>query len=152
VDETYCRLNGKWLYCYRAIDEAGQVMDAYCSERRNAAAAQAFFARAIGEAGVTPTRVTTDKAKCYPPALRAVLPGIEHRRARYRNNGRERDHGHLKPRLAPMRGFKNVASADMFSRGHALVRNLRNGFSALTRTVPHALRLATAWPVLTAVL
>ena len=43
VDETYCRLNGKQMYCYRAIDEAGQVVDAYCSERRNAAAARACF-------------------------------------------------------------------------------------------------------------
>jgi transposase-like protein len=87
ADETYCRLNGRWVYCYRAIDQDGQVVDAYCRERRNAAAAQAFFERAVGEAGVTPARVTTDMAKCYPPVLRAVLPNAEHRRARYLNNG-----------------------------------------------------------------
>src|SRR3712207_6411463 len=75
VDETYCRLNGKWTYIYRAIDEDGQVVDAYFSQRRNAQAAQTFFQRAIDETGVRPERVTTDKAKCYPPALRAVLPG-----------------------------------------------------------------------------
>jgi len=33
--------------------------------------------------------VTTDKAKCYPPALRVVLPGVEHRRSKYLNNGLE---------------------------------------------------------------
>jgi IS6 family transposase len=32
---------------------------------------------AIDETGVKPERVTTDKAKCYPPALRAVLPDAE---------------------------------------------------------------------------
>ena len=63
-------------------------------------------------------------------------------------NGLERDHGHLKQRLRPMRGFKQLASADSFTRGHALVQNLRNGLSSLTDRVPRPLRLATAWPQL----
>jgi len=45
VDETYCRLDGRWAYCYRAIDEDGQVVEAYCSKRRNASASQGFFER-----------------------------------------------------------------------------------------------------------
>ncbi len=101
------------------------------------------------ETEVTPVRVTTDKAKCYPPALRAVLPGVEHRRSKYLNNGLERDHSHLKQRLYPMRGFKRGASADTLARGHALVRNLRGGFSSLTARRPPNLRLATAWAALT---
>jgi transposase-like protein len=79
VDETYVRLHGRWTYLYRAIDQDGQVVDAYFSERRNADAAQSFFKRAMAETGVMPTQVTTDTAKCYPPALRTVLPGVEHR-------------------------------------------------------------------------
>jgi len=152
VDETSCRLNGRWAYLYRAIGQDGQVVDVYFSPRRNAAAAQAFFERAISATGVAPTRVTTDKAKCYPPALRAVLPASEHRSARYLNNGLERDHSHLKQRLAPMRGFKRAAAADTLSRGHGLIQNLRNGFSALTAALPRSLRLATAWPRLTSML
>jgi transposase, IS6 family len=147
-DETYVRLQGHWTYVYRAIDEDGQVVDAYFSERRNARAAQTFFERVIGETGVRPQRVTTDKAKCYPPALRVVLPTVEHRRSKYLNNGMERDHGHLKQRLYPMRGLKQAASADIIARGHGLIRNLRNGFSSLTVAVPINLRLAVAWPQL----
>jgi hypothetical protein len=45
-----------------------------------------------------------------------------------------------------MRGFKRGASADTLARGHALVRNLRGGFSRLTEAVSPNLRLATAWP------
>jgi transposase-like protein len=146
VDETYTRLNGKWTYIFRAIDQDGQVVDASFSRRRNARAAETFFRRAIDETGETPTRVTTDKAKCYPPALRTVLPDVEHRTSKYLNNGIERDHGHLKQRLYPMRGFKRAASADIIARGHALIRTLRNGFSALTAVVPINLRLAVAWP------
>jgi transposase-like protein len=58
----------------------------------------------------------------------------------------ERDHSHLKQRVYPMRGFKQAVSADTIARGHALVRNLRNGFSTLTLHVPVTLRLAVAWP------
>ncbi len=116
VDETYCRLSGKWAYLYRAIDQDGQVVDVYFSERRNAGAAESFFKRAIGDTGVRPTRVTTDRAKCYPPALREVLPDVDHRCSKYLNNGLERDHSHLKQRLRPMRGFKQVTSADIVAR------------------------------------
>jgi len=50
VDETYCRVNGKWAYCYRAIDAHGQVVDVLFSER------------AIDGSHVEPARVTTDRA------------------------------------------------------------------------------------------
>ena len=149
IDETYTRLTGKWTYIYRAIDQDGQIVDAYFSERRNAKAAQAFFERAIDETGITPTRVTSDKAACYPPALRVVLPDVEHRTSKYLNNGVERDHQHLKQRLYLMRGFKQAVSADITTRGHAFVQNLRNDFSLLTATVPRPLRLMTAWSQLT---
>jgi len=66
--------------------------------------------------------VPTDKAKCYPPALRNVLLTVEHRRSKYLNNGLERDHQHLKQRLYPMRGFKRAASAELVARGHAFVQ------------------------------
>ncbi len=48
-----------------------------------------------------------------------------------------------------MRRFKQAASADILTRGHAFIHNLRNGFSRLTATVPRPLRLMTAWSQLT---
>jgi transposase-like protein len=146
VDETSCRLDGRWASCDLAIDQDGQVVDVYFSERRNAAAAQAFFARASTTTGVTPERVVTDKALGYPHVLRTLLSDVEHRASKFLNNGLERDHGHLKQRLRPMRGFKQYASADGFSRGHALVQNVRNGCSSSTDRMPRPLRLATARP------
>ena len=47
-----------------------------------------------------------------------------------------------------MRGCKRLHAADTVTRGHALVQNLRNGFSSLTAGVPRQLRLAAAWPEL----
>ena len=123
-------------------------MDAFFSQRRNTKAAQSFFEQVIDETGVTPERVTTDRAKCSPPALRAVLPGVEHWTSKYLTNGIERDHGHLKQRLAPMRGFKQAGCAGVIARGHALIQNLRTGFSELTAGIPRRVRLASAWPQL----
>lgn len=102
VDETNIKVGKRWHYLYRAIDEQGQIVDVYLSDRRNTAAAQAFFEGAIDTSTVTPTRVTSDKAKCYPSSLRTVLPGAEHRTSKYLNNRLERDHQHLKWRIRPM--------------------------------------------------
>lgn len=106
VDQTYFKIGGQWHYLYRALDEHGQIVDVDLSNRRNAAAAQAFFEQAINACDLLPTHVTTDKAKSYPKALRAALPTVEHRSSKYLNNGLERDHQHLKGRVRPMRRFK----------------------------------------------
>jgi transposase-like protein len=143
-------MGGRWRYLFRAIDEHGQIVDVYLSDRRDTAAARRFFEGARNTSGRTPARVTTDKAKCYPPALRAVLPLAEHRSSKYLNNGLERDHQHLKGRVRSMRRFKTTASASTFCRGHTLTRNLGRGFSALTTAVSPRLRRATAWATLTA--
>jgi transposase-like protein len=52
------RLNRRWTYIYRAIDQDGQVVDAYFSERRNVRAAHAFFEQAIIETGIRPKRLS----------------------------------------------------------------------------------------------
>src|SRR5215210_6461526 len=152
VDETLLKIGGRWRYAFRAIDEHGQVIDVYLSDRRDAASARAFFERALTATGVTPTRVTSDKAKCYPPALRTLLPEAEHRSSKYLNNGLERDHQFLKGRVRPMRRFKAMETASRFCRGHALIRNLGRGFSPLAMGATPRLRLATAWTTLAAML
>jgi transposase-like protein len=143
VDETYARIRGDWHYIYRAIDGRGQIVDALVSPRRDMRAARTFFERAIASTGTPPRRVITDKAAAYPPALVLSVPGVLHRTKQYRTNGIERDHGFLKERLRPMRGLKSVASAAVFSRGHALMRNIRRGFYTVMEAVP--VRLVFAW-------
>jgi transposase-like protein len=152
VDETLLKINGRWRYVFRGIDEHGQIVEVYLSDHRDAAAARAFFDRAITTTAVMPTRVTSDKAKCYPPALRALLPAAEHRCSKYLNYGLERDHQFLKGRVRPMRRFKATATASTFCRGHALIRNLGRGFSGLAPGAAPRLRLATAWTALAVLL
>jgi transposase-like protein len=99
------------------------------SATRDLVAARTFFEQAVASSGTTPRRVITDKAATYPPALARALPDVKHRTGRYRTNGIERDHGFLKERLRPMRGLKAIASAAIFVRGHALMRNIRRGLA-----------------------
>jgi transposase, IS6 family len=40
VDETYVKVAGRWTYLYRAVDQAGQVIDVLVSTRRDAASAR----------------------------------------------------------------------------------------------------------------
>src|SRR3954453_22991966 len=83
------------------------LVDVLFSERRDMAAAEAFFRSAKAVTGVTPDRVTTDGHDSYPRAIRSELgKGVRHRTSRYLNNRLEQDHRGLKGRYRPMRGFK----------------------------------------------
>src|ERR671916_783260 len=59
VDETYLKVRGRWAYLYRAIDRDGRLVDAMLSERRDIAAARAFFRSPRSVTGHVPDRVTT---------------------------------------------------------------------------------------------
>jgi transposase-like protein len=138
VDETLLKIAGRWRYVFRCLDEHGQIVDVYLSDHRDAASARAFFERALASSDAAPTRIPSDKAKCYPPALRTLLPTAEHRCSMYLNNGLERDHQFLKGRVRPMRRFKTPATASTFCRGHALSRNLGRGLTRLAAGLRHA--------------
>jgi IS6 family transposase len=73
VDETYVKVAGRWTYLYRAIDQHGQVIDVLVSERRDGAAARAFFIRAL-TSGPSPVEVTTDRAPVYPRVIDEPAP------------------------------------------------------------------------------
>ena len=135
VDETYVKVAGGWTYLYRAVDQHGQVIDVLVSTRRNAAAAQAFFARAL-RYGPAPVEVVTDRAPAYPRVIDQAAPTARHVTERYANNPIEADHGRLKARLRPMRGLQRLTSARTIAAGHAFVQNLRLGHYAITADLP----------------
>ena len=124
VDETYIKVDGRWRYLYRAIDRSGTLVDVMFSERRDMAAAKAFFRSAKAVTGSTPDRVTTDGHDSYPRAIRTELgKEVRHRTSRYLNNRLEQDHRGIKGRYRPMRGFKCARSASRFCRAHDELRN-----------------------------
>ena len=60
VDETDLKVRGRWACLYRAVDRDGRLVDIMLSERRDMAAARAFFRSARSATGLVPDRVTTD--------------------------------------------------------------------------------------------
>ena len=125
ADGIYIKVDGRWRYVYRAIDGSGALVDVMFSERRDMAAAKAFFRSAKAATGVAPDRVTTDGHDGYPRAIRSELGrGVRHRTSRHLNNRLEQDHRGIKGRYRPMRGFKCPRSAARFCRGHDELRNL----------------------------
>jgi transposase-like protein len=145
VDETYVKVAGRWRYVYRAIDQFGQVIDVFVSPSRDANAAQRFFEQAIGTTAIVPVEVVTDQAAAYRAVLDELLPAAWHRTERYANNHVKADHGRLKARLRPIRGFKRDRSARVVIAGHAFVQNLRRAHYELAVEEPVTLRLAVAF-------
>ena len=124
ADGIYLKVQGRWCYLYRAIDRSGALVDVRFSERRDMAAAKAFFRSAKAVTSVTPDRVTTDGHDSYPRAIRTELGRrVRHRTSRYLNNRLEQDHRGIKGRSRPMRGFKCPRSAARFCRGHDELRD-----------------------------
>jgi transposase-like protein len=124
VDETYLRVQGKWCYLYRAIDQDGNLVDSMLSEKRNMEAAQRFFKRAVAVVGQIPDQVTTDGHSSYPRAIRETMgSNVTHRTSKYLNNRLEQDHRGIKQRYYPMRGFGTVEAATRFCCAFDELRN-----------------------------
>jgi transposase, IS6 family len=102
VDETYLKVNGRWTYLYRAVDQYGQIIGVWLSVRRDSTAAASFFARAL-TAGVVPVEVTTDQARVYPRVLDELIPTALHDTEQYANNRRLNSQSQTR-RAAPPRG------------------------------------------------
>jgi transposase-like protein len=108
-------------------------------------AARRFFEQAIATTKLQPVEVTTDQAPVYPGVLEELVPAAWHRTDRYANNRVECDHGRLKARLRPMRGFKQDRSARAVIVGHAFIQNVRRGHYELAVEEPASLRPAVAF-------
>ncbi|CAA9223676.1 MAG: hypothetical protein AVDCRST_MAG77-610 [uncultured Chloroflexi bacterium] len=83
-------------------------------ERRNQEAAERFLRRVVDGAGQAPQVVVTDKLASYPPALRRVLPGVEHRRHKGLNNRAENSHRPVRMRERTLQRFKSPENAQRF--------------------------------------
>jgi transposase, IS6 family len=151
VDETYVKVAGRWRYVYRAVDQYGQIIDVYISQRRETRAAREFFSTALGT-HAEPAEVMTDRAWTLLAVVDELLPGAFHNTERYANNRIEADHGRLKARLRPMRGLKRDCTARVIMRGHAFIQNLRRGHYELGVEARPSRRVAAAFAELAQVI
>jgi len=132
MDETYIKLNGKWIYLYRAVDSLGNTIEFLIRKHRDKVAAKAFFRKAFKNNGL-PEKVNIDKSGSNISALKSLnetLPEdgqIEIRQNKYLNNMIEQDHRFIKKRTRPMLGFKNFQSAKNTIIGIENIRMIQKG-------------------------
>lgn len=136
MDETYVKVNGKWVYLYRAVDKEGNTIDFMLSEQRDRRAVLKFFKKSIGSSGL-PQKVNIDKSGSNTAGLERInnflfLYGfwhllIEVRRVKYLNNMVEQDHRGIKNITKFTLGFKSFESAEATISGIELHRMLKKG-------------------------
>ena len=132
MDETYIKINGKWIYLYRALDSHGNTIEFLLRKYRDAVAAKAFFRKAFRNNGI-PDKVTIDKSGSNTCALNDYNESqpegqkIEIRQTKYLNNIIEQDHRFIKKRTKPMLGFKSFRSAKITLAGIENIRMIQKG-------------------------
>ena len=123
-------MNGGWTYLYRAVDKQGRTVDFWLSERRDVAAAKAFFRKSMKQNGA-PRVITLD---AYAASHRAIadlkaegkMPKrVRVRSSKFLNNGIEQDHRRVKQRVRPMLGFRRFQTAAVTIRGIELAAKIR---------------------------
>ena len=67
--------------------------------------------------------VVTDRLASYPPAVRRVLPGVEHRRHKGLNNRAENAHRPVRKRERVLQRFKSPEHAQRFLEPFSAVQN-----------------------------
>ena len=109
IDETYFKVKGQWVYLYRAVDKLGDTVDFLLSEKRDEAAATAFFKQAIDNNGF-PKKVVMDKSGANYAGLEninrllmlaGIIRFIEIVQIKYLNNLVEQDHRFIKKITKP---------------------------------------------------
>ena len=133
MDETYIKLNGKWIYLYRAVDKYGFTVEFLLREKRDGIAAKAFFRKAFKQHG-RPEKITVDKSGSNKCALDYFNEGLDEeeekyeiRQVKYLNNIVEQDHRFIKKRTGLMLGFKSFNSATENISGIENIRIIQKG-------------------------
>jgi len=128
-------VKGKWVYLYRALDQAASTIDFYLSTTRNSNAAKRFLSKALRSipAYSRPKTINIDKNPAYGKAINELNlagkcpPDLEHRQVKYLNNLIESDHGKLKRLINPTLGFKSMKTASATIKGFELMRIFKKG-------------------------
>ena len=135
MDETYIQVKGQWVYLYRAVDKFGDTVDFMLSEKRDEAAATAFFKQAIDNNGF-PKKVVMDKSGAnyvgleninFLLMLAGIISFVEILQIKYLNNLIEQDHRFIKKITKPMMGFKAFHSAKATIDGIETTHMIRKG-------------------------
>ena len=126
LDEIYTKINGKMVYLWRAVDDAGTVLDVVVQRRRNTKAATRLLRKLLRNQGIRPTRIVTDRLSSYSAALK--LLGLKHLQdvGGRKNNRAECSHVPIRRRERKSQKFRSVHQAQKLLSAHAQIYDLFN--------------------------
>src|ERR1700712_3737333 len=122
LDELVLKIKGKLCYLWRAVDQAGVVLDILVQSHRNTKAATRFFKKLLKGLEYVPRVIITDKLRSYGAAKKELLPRVEHRQHKRLNNRAENSHQPTRVREKIMRRFKSQGQAQRFLSVQGLIR------------------------------
>jgi putative transposase len=114
LDEVFIKIGGKTHYLWRAVDQAGNVLDILVTSRRDTKAATRFFRKLLTGLEYVPRVLVTDKLASYGVAHRRLMRSVEHRRSKYLNNRAENSHQPTRARERAMKRFTSPGHAQRF--------------------------------------
>jgi putative transposase len=127
LDEMVVKIGGRRMWLWRAVDDAGEVLDMLVQKRRNTAAALKLFRKLLRNQGIHPESITTDKLVSYRAALRRLgLTDRHHPGGMRANNRAENSHLVVRRRERKQQKFKSQESAQRFLGAHGPICNTFN--------------------------
>ena len=117
----FVRINGKYHYLWRAVDQGGHVLDILVQSHRNKLAAKRFFRKLLKGLRYVPRVIITDKLRSYSAAKAEIMPGVEHRQHKGLNNRAENSHQPTRVRERVMRRFKSAGHAQRFLSAFGII-------------------------------
>src|SRR5215211_2681011 len=126
LDEMVARIGGQHLDLWRAVDDAGEVLDVLVQRRRDQHAARKRMRKLLQKQGFAPTEITTDKLRSYGAAFAGIGLTARHEQGLRRNNRAEVSHQPVRRRERKMQRFKSPGSAQRFVSMHAAAYNTFN--------------------------
>src|SRR5438309_3006049 len=125
LDEVVLKIAGVKHWLWRAVDQAGVVLDVLIQRRRNKQAAKRLLRKLLKRQMRPPRVMITDKLASYGAAKREIMPGVEHRQHKGLNNRAENSHQPTRRRERQMKQFKSAGHAQRFLSAHDQINNLR---------------------------
>ncbi len=122
LDEVFVKINGERHYLWRAVDQEGEVLEAFISKKRDRKAALKFL-RELMKRYPRPDAIITDRLRSYRAALRELGGSGRHQAGRWLNNRAENSHLPFRRREHAMLRFRRMRSLQKFAPVHSSVYN-----------------------------
>jgi len=122
LDEMFVKINGEKHYLWRAVNDEGEVLEAFATKTRDKGAALKFLKKMMKRHG-KPRAIVTDRLRSYGAAMKEIGNAGVQKTGRWLNDRAENSHQPFRRRERAMLRFRRMHTLQKFSTVHAPVHN-----------------------------